>query len=152
LSQKRQFFDEIFFRIVTSVQGGTSKVSWIPTRRTSAATSCPEGFEHVTFCFRIATDDRFHVAQQGCQMVYFQTKNPNLGKFWMALISEKVGILYGRLEYDTANLYFYGNMYGNLVAIWHILPYFGKLCQEKSGNPGVSKTREKTSSLWKGFY
>jgi hypothetical protein len=26
------------------------------------------------------------------------------------------------------------------------------LCQEKSGNPGVSKTREKTSSLWKGFY
>jgi hypothetical protein len=22
---------------------------------------------------------------QGCQMVYFQTKNPNLGKFWMDL-------------------------------------------------------------------
>jgi hypothetical protein len=22
---------------------------------------------------------------QGCQMVYFQPKNPNLGKFWMAL-------------------------------------------------------------------
>jgi hypothetical protein len=22
---------------------------------------------------------------QGCQMVYFQTKNPNLGKFWRAL-------------------------------------------------------------------
>jgi hypothetical protein len=25
-------------------------------------------------------------AEQGCQMVYFQTKNPNLGKFWRALI------------------------------------------------------------------
>jgi hypothetical protein len=23
--------------------------------------------------------------EQGCQMVYFQTKNPNLGKFWSAL-------------------------------------------------------------------
>jgi hypothetical protein len=23
--------------------------------------------------------------EQGCQMVYFQTKNPNLGKFLMAL-------------------------------------------------------------------
>jgi hypothetical protein len=22
---------------------------------------------------------------QGCQMIYFQTKNPNLGKFWRAL-------------------------------------------------------------------
>jgi hypothetical protein len=22
---------------------------------------------------------------QGCQMVYFQTKNPDLGKFWRAL-------------------------------------------------------------------
>jgi hypothetical protein len=23
--------------------------------------------------------------KQGCQMVYFQTKNPNLGKIWRAL-------------------------------------------------------------------
>jgi hypothetical protein len=23
--------------------------------------------------------------QQGCQMVYFETKNPNLGKFWRTL-------------------------------------------------------------------
>jgi hypothetical protein len=26
-----------------------------------------------------------HERYQGCQMVYFQTKNPNLGKFWRAL-------------------------------------------------------------------
>jgi hypothetical protein len=25
------------------------------------------------------------VVMQGCQMVYFQTKNPNLGQFWNAL-------------------------------------------------------------------
>jgi hypothetical protein len=24
-------------------------------------------------------------SHKGCQMVYFQTKNPNLGKFWRAL-------------------------------------------------------------------
>jgi hypothetical protein len=28
---------------------------------------------------------KFNALQQGCQMVYFQTKNPNLGKFWRAL-------------------------------------------------------------------
>jgi hypothetical protein len=27
----------------------------------------------------------FHAQSQGCQMVYFQTKNPDLGKFWRAL-------------------------------------------------------------------
>jgi hypothetical protein len=26
-----------------------------------------------------------HDGQQGCQMAYFQTKNPNLGKFWKVL-------------------------------------------------------------------
>jgi hypothetical protein len=47
---------------------------------------------------------------QGCQMVYFQTKNPNWGKFWRALewkmfvyfmtvwnILRPFGIIYGRL-------------------------------------------------------
>jgi hypothetical protein len=33
-------------------------------------------------------------------MVYFQTKNPNLGKFWRALHRlENVDIFYGHLEY-----------------------------------------------------
>jgi hypothetical protein len=26
-----------------------------------------------------------HTGEQGCQIVSFQTKNPNLGKFWRAL-------------------------------------------------------------------
>jgi hypothetical protein len=60
---------------------------------------------------------------QGCQKVYFQTKNPNMGKFWRALI------------------YF--------TAIWNILWPFGTACvrlvhfsgfgivwREKSGKPG----------------
>jgi hypothetical protein len=52
-----------------------------------------------------------------CQMVYFQTKNPNLGKFWRVL---------------------QWKMYANVVAIRSILqPFgifslFGMLYQEKS--------------------
>jgi hypothetical protein len=29
-------------------------------------------------------NDKKSGSEQGCQMVYFQTKNPNLGKFWRA--------------------------------------------------------------------
>jgi hypothetical protein len=51
-------------------------------------------------------------SHQGCQMVYFQTKNPNLGKFWSVLqwkmlvdfvavrsILWQFGIFCGRLVY-----------------------------------------------------
>jgi hypothetical protein len=37
---------------------------------------------------------------QVCQMVSFQTKNHNLGKFWLA-IDWKLMIYYGHLEYFT---------------------------------------------------
>jgi hypothetical protein len=43
---------------------------------------------------------RSDVAEQGCQMVCFQTKNINLGKFWMTLHRmENVEIFYGNLEH-----------------------------------------------------
>jgi hypothetical protein len=67
-------------------------------------------------------------------MVCFQTKNPNLGKFWRVLLRKilvyfmtilsilrPLQILYGHLEY--------------FVVIWYIYPRFGILDQEKSGNP-----------------
>jgi hypothetical protein len=73
---------------------------------------------------------------QGCQMVCFQTKNPNLGKFgrvllWKILvyfmtiwsILRPLEILYGHLVY--------------FVVIWYIFPHFGILDQEKSGNTGL---------------
>jgi hypothetical protein len=66
-------------------------------------------------------------------MVCFQTKNPNLGKFWGALqwkilvyfmtiwpILRPLEIFYSHLEY--------------FVVIWYISPRFGILYQEKSGN------------------
>jgi hypothetical protein len=72
--------------------------------------------------------------EQGCQMVYFQTKNPTLGKFgrvlpWTMLvyfmvlwsIFRPVGIFYGHLAY--------------FLIIWYISPRFGMLYQEKSGIP-----------------
>jgi hypothetical protein len=52
---------------------------------------------------------------QGCQMVCFQTKNPNLGKFWNALCRlENVDIFFGHLEY--------------FAGIWEMLWPFGKFC------------------------
>jgi hypothetical protein len=86
-------------------------------------------------------------------MVCFQTKNPNLGTFWRALEWKMLvclwsfGIFYGHLEYFTViwNILrsfgiFYGHLvyiwpFGNVVVIWYIIPRFGLLCQEKSGNP-----------------
>jgi hypothetical protein len=64
-------------------------------------------------------------------MVCFQTKNPNLGKFWRAFewkmlvyfmaiwnILWPFGIIYGHLEYFMAiwyNLWPFGIIYGHLV-------------------------------------
>jgi hypothetical protein len=30
--------------------------------------------------------------------------------------------------------------FGNVVVSWYIFPRFGKLCQEKSGNPALKKS------------
>jgi hypothetical protein len=79
--------------------------------------------------------------QQGCHIVYFQTKNPNLGKHCRALdLKMLICIFYGHLEY--------------FMAIWDILWPFGTFCvhlvhfsvfgimyEEKSGNPVVCRNR-----------
>jgi hypothetical protein len=51
---------------------------------------------------------------QGCQMVYFRTKDPNLGKCLRALKLETVDISYGHFEYFTD--------------IWDILCPFCTVC------------------------
>jgi hypothetical protein len=51
---------------------------------------------------------------QGCQMIYIQTQNLNLGKFWRALHRlENVYVFYVNWEYLSDN--------------WYILSSFGKL-------------------------
>jgi hypothetical protein len=49
--------------------------------------------------------------KQGCQMVYFQTKNPNLGTFWRAL--ERKMFIYFVIIWN--NLWPFGIIYGSLV-------------------------------------
>jgi hypothetical protein len=48
---------------------------------------------------------------QGCQMVCFQTKNPNLGKFWRAL--EWKMLVYFMVIWDTLRQF--GLFYGHLI-------------------------------------
>jgi hypothetical protein len=60
---------------------------------------------------------------QGCQMVCFQTQNPNLGKFWSPLHKlENVNIFYGHLEYFNE--------------VWEILWPFGTFCIHLVHFPG----------------
>jgi hypothetical protein len=77
-------------------------------------------------------------------MVYFQTKNPNLGKFWRAFelkmlvyfmifwnILRPFGIFYGHLKYFMAIwniLWSFGIFYGYFMAIWYNLWPFGTVC------------------------
>jgi peroxiredoxin family protein len=60
-------------------------------------------------------------------MVYFQTKNPNLGKFFRAF--EWKMLVYFMVIWSILW------PFGNVVVIWHTFRRFGILCQEKSGSP-----------------
>jgi hypothetical protein len=49
---------------------------------------------------------------------------------------ENAGVFYDHLEYFTVIWYILWP-FGNVMVIWYIFPRFGKLCPEKSGNPGT---------------
>jgi hypothetical protein len=72
---------------------------------------------------------------QGCQMAYFQTVNPDLGKLRVVL-QLKMSVYYMAIGSICGYLVYF-------VAIWYILGLFGvfsrfgRLYQEKSGNPGM---------------
>jgi hypothetical protein len=75
-------------------------------------------------------------------MVSFQTKNPNLVKFWRAIHRlENVDIFYGLMGYFTDIwdiLLTFGIFFDHLVYFvfsWYIFSGFGIMYQEKSGNP-----------------
>jgi hypothetical protein len=68
-------------------------------------------------------------------MVYFQSKNANLGKFWECLAKQEVGKFYGHF----VSLLQFCIFYGRLVYCFVILvcfSRFGMLYQEKYGIPG----------------
>jgi hypothetical protein len=67
---------------------------------------------------------QMYLSAQGCQMVHFQTKNPNLGNcsrvlHWKMLHS----VFYVHLVYFIAILYFYGHLV-YFVIIWYIFTIF----------------------------
>jgi hypothetical protein len=91
-----------------------------------------------TFClsFFLSFGGVNFAAERGCQMAYFQTKNPNLGKFWR-------GLLWKMLVYFMA---FWSNFrrfgihmthYIFCIFCGHLVYFlrFGTLYREKSGNP-----------------
>jgi hypothetical protein len=71
---------------------------------------------HVLSSERLQIAVTMAIGEQGCQMVYFKTPYPNLGKFWlvhsMAIwnILRPFGIFYGHLVYFTAISYFSSNL------------------------------------------
>jgi hypothetical protein len=66
-------------------------------------------------------------------MVFFQTKNPNLGKFWKVM-RLKIIVFLAILCILRPNGVFYDHSVHGVV-IWYIFSRFGMLCREKSGNP-----------------
>jgi hypothetical protein len=72
-------------------------------------------------------------AFQGCQMVCFQTKNANLGKFFRAL---QWKMLVNFMD-NWSILRLFGTSYGILSGNLVYFPNFGMLYQEKSGIPVI---------------
>jgi hypothetical protein len=76
------------------------------------------------------------IISQGFQMVCFQTKNPNLGKFWRVLLWNILVYFMTIWSILWPLEIFYGHLV-YFVVIWYIFPRFGILDQEKSGNPVI---------------
>jgi hypothetical protein len=79
-------------------------------------------------------DASTHPCCQGCQMVCFHTKNPNLGKFWRAL-DWKMLIHFMTIWNILQTFGIFYNYLAHFVFIWYISPGFGIMYQEISGNP-----------------
>jgi hypothetical protein len=86
-------------------------------------------------CHGFFTENVDSLNGQGCQMVYFDTKNSNLGKFWRALES-KMWVYFIPIWNILLQL---GKFYGNLVHF----SCFGLLYQEKAGNLGQQSNQNR---------
>jgi hypothetical protein len=73
--------------------------------------------------------------QQGCQMVCFQTKNPNLDQFWRVLLL-KILVYFKAIWSILWPLEIFYSHLVYFAVIWYIFPRLGILDQEKSGNTG----------------
>jgi hypothetical protein len=67
---------------------------------------------------------------RGCQMVYFQTKNPNLGKFWRVLVRKMLLYFMAICNIICPFGIFYDHLV-HIVFIWYIFPVLVP-CTKKS--------------------
>jgi hypothetical protein len=75
--------------------------------------------------------------EQGCQMVYFQTKNTNMGKFLRPL--EWKRLVYSWAIWNKLRLFCtFLRPFGDVDKLAYF-PHVGILCQEKSGNTGLER-------------
>jgi hypothetical protein len=70
------------------------------------------------------------------KMVYFQTENPNWGKFWSAL-DLKMLIYFMSISNILQTFGIFYDHLVHFVFIWYIFSAFGIIYQEKSGNPAL---------------
>jgi hypothetical protein len=70
-------------------------------------------------------------------MVSFQTKNPNLGKFWRAFDWKRLIYLMAIWNILQTFGIFYDH-YVHSVFIWYIFSGLDNIYQEKSGNPALA--------------
>jgi hypothetical protein len=75
---------------------------------------------------------------QCCQMVYFQTKNPNLGKFWKVLQWKMMVFFMAILSILRPNDIFYGHLV-HFVVIWYIFHLWYICSTEKIWHPSLNK-------------
>jgi hypothetical protein len=59
----------------------------------------------------------------GCQMAYFQTQNPNLGRFWRALQWKMLMYFMAYWSIEGPFVILCGQLL-NFVAIWYIFPFW----------------------------
>jgi hypothetical protein len=77
-------------------------------------------------------------------MVSFQTKNPNLGKFWSALDWKMFIYFMATCNISQILDIFYDHMV-HFLFIWYIFSVFGIMYQEKSGKPGQLSDDKKST-------
>jgi hypothetical protein len=73
---------------------------------------------------------------QGCQMAHFQSKNPNLGKFWRFL-QWKILLYFMAIWFILLPFGIFCGHFGIVYGYLANFSRFGMLHQEKSGNPGT---------------
>jgi hypothetical protein len=74
----------------------------------------------VFFTKRLVTLTNFRADRStGWPDVFFQNKNPNLGKFWEGLGIENVGIFYDNWQYFTA-IWYSLLLFGKFFLFWYV--------------------------------